>query len=897
MSKKLIFYILMLCCSFCLNVTKAQEYGNVYLDLKEDEEELPRIQDGGVIKFWEYANYYIEDVKEYDELLEGKSINKDFSDDFKNKYKSFNDVKSQEWEKYVRTGVKAYRWYKDAKKYVTEWVMEKDIPLVFDDSQYEMGGEEEYIKSDNPVVIEDFKKVVAYSGQQKDVLAAKEKYAKEHNLETPSERSAKYKNFIIKKDWKGLFSSLWDELKGNIDDIPEIKVSGKINRIKTVILPKYQYTDDKGNIQAVIVAELSDDNIFLYNGYKDNKAVEINFDKSENLKDVDIKFIYPQQIEIKKGENLLVYSGKFPIYFTAKVEDTTKDVAIKPVIKASVCKGYDCELVSLEPVLKLKPKEANAETVYSSHVTMVSMNVPNDIYKDKYKFGELIFEKKNDGNLGSLRLDVKTSDTTGLDVFIIGDEAKYFSRQRFSINGNVVTVRFDLEDMTFNPLGKEISFWVSTNKAKNYIFKQTVKDMSVFDVQSGMMSLGVLGFAFLGGFLLNLMPCVFPVLSLKLLNYTKFSKLKAAQIRNNFILNVAGILVCFFVIGTVLCLLKIFGQAIGWGMQFQNTYFLVSVLWLVVFFLCYIFGIFSFKNVDADRKIARYKGSKLFEFLSGIFLVLLSTPCMAPYLGTAFGIALAGDVKSIILTVMVVGLGLATPYILIAIFPKVAIYMPKPGKWMTLINAFMILLLVVTVVWLMSILAVQTNINQVWHWIIYAIVMISVLSFWRVVKRQINLVVKDKEENIKLHKKFSCIFYFVILVIVAISFVDTGYATKNRQDYVKENYATKLDLSAIEGLVNNGNQVLVKVGADWCLTCKYNDMITFDIEYIKDEFENNGVFVIEVDWTEYQPQVLRFMQKFGRSGLPFYVLFSKKYPDGLVLSEIVNDYDLMSLIE
>ena len=90
---------------------------------------------------------------------------------------------------------------------------------------------------------------------------------------------------------------------------------------------------------------------------------------------------------------------------------------------------------------------------------------------------------------------------------------------------------------------------------------------------------------------------------------------------------------------------------------------------------------------------------------------------------------------------------------------------------------------------------------------------------------------------------------------------------------------------------------MVKVGADWCLTCKYNDFKTFDIEFLKNDFEKYNVFVMDVDWTNYQHQVLQFMQKFGRSGLPFYVLFSDKYPDGVVLPEIVNVQELQELIE
>ena len=117
MPKKIVVYILLIVCFAFASFAKADEYGKVYLDLKEDEEEeFVPLEEGGVLEFWYMAQDYIRDVKEYDDLLEGKAINKDFSDDFKIKYKKFNDIKSEEWERYVRNGVKTYRFYKETKQ-------------------------------------------------------------------------------------------------------------------------------------------------------------------------------------------------------------------------------------------------------------------------------------------------------------------------------------------------------------------------------------------------------------------------------------------------------------------------------------------------------------------------------------------------------------------------------------------------------------------------------------------------------------------------------------------------------------------------------------------------------------------------------------------------------------
>lgn len=895
MSKKEVFFTSIVFCLFFVCLAKAQMPYNVYLDLKEEDTTIKN-EDQIVGSLYEMGKNYINDVKDYDELLEGKSINKDFSEDIKNKYDNFDDEKSKEWTGFVRNGVKVYRFYKDVKSKVIEWILTKEMPIVVADDQYEMGEKEEYIKSEDVLVIEDFKKVVAYSGKERDVLAAKEKIAKDENRLRPSEFITTIKNSIIEKKWQKMLSAYWNDFKGTLNDLPEMSVDSEVKQAKVVILPKYRYSSNDGKIEGVIFFELEPEHFFLLSTYENYKKASIKFDSSQNIKDVKIDFVLPQQVSDKNKRNMLVYTSRFPVYFEAKVEDETKDVLVKSSINGYVCRSENCKEISLHPAINLKSDKKGVETIYSAYVTTVKMNIPSEIYKDKYKIGDLIWEKKNDGTLGALRLDIKTSNTAKFDIMIISDEVKYFAKPRYSIDEDGIVARFDLSDMTFNPTDKEISFLLSTDGGKVYKHKQKVKDMSYFDTDSGKMSVGILWFAFLGGMLLNLMPCVFPVLFLKLLTYTKFGKFKTSQIRTNFILNVLGIMLSFMIIAIILVGLKMFGHAIGWGMQFQNIYFLASVLWLVIFFLYYVCGLIDFKIPCVDKKITRFEGSNLFEFLSGVLLVVLSTPCMAPYLGTAFGVALAGDINSIIFTVMFVALGLSVPYILVAVFPKVAFYFPKPGKWMLWINILLIILLFTTFIWLISILTVQTSLSQIWHWILYILLMSTVVYFWKHIKNAIGDI-DDKEDALKVYKKFKLAFYFIVLFFVGLSFLDVGYASKNRQKIVEKKYETELNLDYIKGYVKNGNQVLVKVGADWCLTCKYNEFKTFNIEFLKNDFERYNVVVIDIDWTRYQHRVLQFMQKFGRSGLPFYVLFSERYPDGIVLPEIVDVYDLLGLIE
>ena len=896
MAKRIILCILMVLSLINISSVYAQEGGKIYLDLKDDYEPKEKNQ-GLYVTFIKMGKRYIDDVVEYDELLEDDAIRKDFSDDFKIKYKDYNEQKAEDWERYVRNGVKAYRFYKDIKSKIIEWLMEKETALVVDDSQYEMGEKEEYIESDETLVIENFKKVVAYSNLRKDRDAVADKLARDKKEPTPSEIVNKYKKLMLEQKWLEALRMAWGAVKKDLDASFYMESSIKPGHIKSMVLPEYEYVNEDGKIRAVINVELMPDNILLFNKYKKYDGIKLNFEKSENIKNVQHFYMRPKNFAVEKDSHMTAYKDDFAIFFEAEVVDKSKPIIIKPSLDASVCYDDICEKVTLEPLAKLEPSDEFKNTTFVAYVITVAMNIEKQANKDEYKIGDVIWEKKNDGSLGNVRIDVKNKKLRDVELFIVGNEAEYFSQARYSFEGDMLIVRFDLEDLSFNPLDKELSFWLSVGNSNNYIHKQKVQKMSLFDTKSSTMSWGILGFAFLGGILLNLMPCVFPVLSLKLLNYSLLGNLTEKEIRRNFIFNTVGILVSFAVMAAILSGLKIFGVAIGWGMQFQNIIFLTTVLWAVVFFFYFVCGLLNMKTPDMGKKINKYSSKRrTFEFLSGAFLVLLSTPCMAPYLGTAFGIALAGDVKTIITTVMLVGLGLSFPYILIAIFPKIATYIPRPGVWIDWINILMVTLLFVTIIWLLSILVAQTSVSQIWHWILYILLMTFVLYFWKVVRKEIYKH-KGKKLVAKVNKMFACVFLLIILLIMGVSYTDAIISANIRKEYVSDNYKTKLNISRIERLVKNGHKVLVKVGADWCLTCKFNDVSVFNLEDVKDDFQRYGISVIDVDWTNYQPKVLKFMQEFGRSGLPFYVFFSPRYPKGVVLSEIVNYSDIKVLIE
>ena len=884
------------CLFYCLFYGRpAVAEGQVILDLEHGrpetkEESFPELIGAGA--------RYIEDVKEYNSLLEGKNIEKDITADIAAKYPEYTPEMVEYWQTYVKKGIKTYREFEKIKKRIVSWFMKQEMPLVVADGQYEMGESETYIESDKPVVIQDFKKVVAYSNQPRDRLAAQEKYAKDHGYARPSELIARSKKAFLEKDWSALLGFDWRQKLQELYERPDSKADYKQNLLKSVILSKFNGIGPDGKIIATVEIEPVAGQFVLLGDYKDYKGLNVDFGSSENLEDIKIHFVMPQQLRAEDNTGIIGYTSRFPVYFKAKAKDAKLPVRLRPVISANVCAGDVCNHAELKPELDLEVKEEVKETTFSTYISMVSQNIPRLANKKQFEFKKLVFEEDDDDKNGVLRLEVENENAVYFKVFIFGEAAKYFETPQMRIDNDKIVARFRRVNPQFNPIGKEINLWVSTSGTAQYLHKMKVEEVSFLDTEESKVSLGILGMAFLGGLLLNLMPCVFPVLSLKLLAFTKFGGLNRVNIRRNFTYNSLGILTSFVIIAGILSGLKMSGQALGWGMQFQNIYFLVAVIWIVGLFLAHILGLVNLRApLFAGRILDKTpKGGRLFEFLSGVFLVLLSTPCMAPYLGTAFGVALAGSVSDVIGVVLVTGLGLAVPYLLFAACPDIAVYMPKPGKWLGWINFLLVVLLMITLGWLINLLSAQTAENEFWLWGGYLSAMFMILFL-----RNSTLAEYEKECSSKrfqaIKRRFNIVCAIILAGLVVFSVVNVRKIATEHREILENMFSEVPEDKDIKSFLRSGQKVLLKVGADWCLTCKYNEAFVFDVEYIKDTLESNNVTVMELDWTRSNQKVLDLMQKYGRRGLPFYVLFSARYPNGIVLPEMLNAADFQMLIE
>lgn len=394
----------------------------------------------------------------------------------------------------------------------------------------------------------------------------------------------------------------------------------------------------------------------------------------------------------------------------------------------------------------------------------------------------------------------------------------------------------------------------------------------------------ILLFAFLGGLILNLMPCVLPVLSLKFLSVVKHGGSAPGTVRLSFLASASGIIFAFLVLATGLIALKSAGAAIGWGIQFQQPWFLIIMAFMVTLFACNMWGFFEFRLpgavADKSRK-AGEAGGIFGHFLQGIFATLLATPCSAPFLGTAVGFALARGASDIIAVFAVLGLGLAAPYLLIAALPRLVTFMPKPGAWMVRLKFVLGLALAATAIWLLSVLAGTAG--------LFAALLtggLLVLSgIW------LGPVMSNVPEIRKATPFALLLATFAAITTAQIGDINGPLDTTTPG--VSKIKWQKFDPAAISRMVNNDLIVFVDVTADWCITCQVNKRFVLEQGRILELLNSPDVIAMQADWTRPDADIAAYLASFGRYGIPFNAVYGRQSPAGVALPELLSDANVM----
>jgi suppressor for copper-sensitivity B len=394
--------------------------------------------------------------------------------------------------------------------------------------------------------------------------------------------------------------------------------------------------------------------------------------------------------------------------------------------------------------------------------------------------------------------------------------------------------------------------------------------------------------AVLGGLILNAMPCVLPVLSLKIFGLVRSAGHGRAEVVRGTLATAAGILASFWALAAAAVAAHAAGAAVGWGVQFQHPGFVAFLAVVVVLFCLNLWGMFE---IPLPRALAELGGTGPREgvaghFFSGLFATLMATPCSAPFLGTAISFALAQKALVVFAVFTALGLGMALPYLLVAAAPGIARLLPRPGAWMETVRGVMGFLLAAAAVWLFYVLSSQVAPEQL------AAIQLGLLAI---------ALFTWIQHRVARGRALRGVAGAGIAVAVAITlFTAMGARGEAKQSLTASKPAGLIpwetfDRSRAESLARGGQLVFVDVTADWCFTCKVNERLVLDTPEVAKAFEEHGVVPMRADWTNRDDRIGAFLAEHGRYGIPFYLLY-RPGRDPYVFSELPSKNGLVDQV-
>jgi thiol:disulfide interchange protein DsbD len=368
--------------------------------------------------------------------------------------------------------------------------------------------------------------------------------------------------------------------------------------------------------------------------------------------------------------------------------------------------------------------------------------------------------------------------------------------------------------------------------------------------------------ALLGGLVLNLMPCVLPVLALKAVAIAELAHRRRGDALAHGLAYLAGVLASMAALAAVVVALRAAGTAVGWGFQFQEPLFVATVASVLVVFAINLFGVFEI-GVDTGRLAvlgAQAAGSRR-SFFDGLLAVVLATPCSAPFLGTAVGFAFAGDAPVIFAVFLAIGAGLALPFLLLAAQPGLARWLPRSGAWMLKLRAGLGFALLATIVWLLWIVGRSAGTDAMAGLLSWLLALAFATWLFAALRGGSRLV---------LHVGGSLATLLLLVAGAGVVRIEQAAAPSQPE---ASGAPRAYQAAAVAEERRAGRPVFVYFTADWCLTCKVNERVVLADAEVQDTFAREGFAVFEADWTRRDEAIRAELARFGRSGVPLYLLY------------------------
>jgi thiol:disulfide interchange protein len=376
----------------------------------------------------------------------------------------------------------------------------------------------------------------------------------------------------------------------------------------------------------------------------------------------------------------------------------------------------------------------------------------------------------------------------------------------------------------------------------------------------------ILLFALLGGMILNLMPCVFPILSIKVLSFTTTHQSPRSRHIHGLVYT-AGVVLSFVAIAILMLTLRAAGESIGWGFQLQSPLF---VIFLVYLFFIMGLGLSGYleigSNLMALGQLSKRQEGLMSSFMTGVLATTIASPCTAPFMGPALGFAIAQPASAALLVFACLGLGMALPFILMAWIPGLTKRLPRPGAWMDTFKQFLAFPLYITAVWLLWVAGRQTSMDVAAAVIVGLVLLVMGLWIWKLSAKNTGKLI-------------------AIAVLGAALAAPVATLSEDAEPSPFETYSPQ----RLAELRASGTPVFINLTADWCITCLVNERVALGSDRLAKLMNERGIVYLKGDWTNSDPQITALLNTFQRSGVPLYLVYPRGSGPAQILPQILSE--------
>jgi len=609
-------------------------------------------------------------------------------------------------------------------------------------------------------------------------------------------------------------------------------------------------------------------------------AATIDWTGSENLGSATIAWPAPQRLPSLGGLETQGYVDGVVVPIAVTLAHPGEPLHLHAEVDYASCKEvcipYHASLDLTLPAGLAKPGPE------APLIAAAEARVPGDLTAARLKLLGVVIGPDGDNAVLSVRLASLATPMRAPDLFVEGIRNGSPGRPEVDLTdgGRQATLRVPIRYVAAKMLaGKSLHLTVvdGTRSAESDVMPL----LGALPSAPGQTRwIAILGLALLGGLILNLMPCVLPVLSLKLLALVGYAGGERRAARLGLLATAAGILTSFGVLAATLIGLKAAGAAIGWGIQFQQPWFLVGMALATTLFAASLWDWLSIGLPGGTIGAVRGRSRLGDAFLLGAFATLLAASCSAPFVGTAVGFALARNPPDIALVFMALGLGMAAPFIAVAAAPGLVVWLPRPGSWMIWLRRALGFALLGTAIWLLFILGLEAG-SAVAAWSAVGLAMLLAALAWR------------QRQPSRRHVASVAAATLAVGVLVAPVLSSESVPVEVATPAEFASLWRPFDEVALRAAVAEKKIVFVDVTAAWCLTCKVNELAVLDRAPVAGRLRSPDVIALRADWTRPAPAVTAYMQNFGRYGVPLNVIYGPGAPEGIALPELLTSQAVM----